>query len=47
MTCGLLGATAMSIRPSWSPVVGFEYGVPLPAFIAAPVVYGLPVTALP
>jgi hypothetical protein len=38
MTCGLLGATAMSMRPSWSPVVGFVYAVPLPAFIAAPVV---------
>jgi hypothetical protein len=37
----------MSIRPSWSPVVGFAYGVPLPAFIAAPVVYGLPEIAVP
>ena len=47
MTCGLLGATAMSMRPSWSPVVVFTYFAPLAAFMAAPVVYGLPEAAVP
>ena len=37
----------MSTRPSWSPLVALTYGAPLPAFRFAPVVYGLPVTAVP
>ena len=41
----------MSMRPSWSPTVAvldvLTYAVPLPAFMFAPVAYGLPVTAVP
>jgi hypothetical protein len=47
MTFGLLGATPMSIRPSWLPSVGLTYLLPVPAFIGALVGYGLPVTAFP
>ena len=37
----------MSMRPSWLPLDRLTYGLPLPAFMFAPVEYGLPVTLLP
>jgi len=44
---GLLGATAMSMRPSWSPVVVLTYGLRLPAVNSAPAWYALPATSEP
>jgi hypothetical protein len=35
------------MRPSWFPVVVSTNAAPLPAFMDAPVVYGLPVTWVP
>src|SRR5207237_10597223 len=40
-------ATAMSMRPSWLPVVLLTNALPVPAFMGAPVGYRLPLTVLP